>query len=144
MDSCRVAIEERNHDARQTSFMADMELIRSERFDDDRKQVRATAALLIAKQKVTGKSTQWRGDVYLGSKDCTWTYANVVARAVEHPAFEEAAIDLSSLDLNTYLAAATQVGEMINQAALEVAFESLDVCDIWNDVDHLMTWEPEQ
>lgn len=141
---CRVTQETNEHYDRQEAVAANVDLLRAERVREDRQAVRTNAAQLLSKQPVKGRLTLWRGDVYLGFRYCTWNYSHVVERAREDDEFDIYAINLTLADLTIKQVAANKLAEIIRKAALSIAFESLDINDIWNDVDHLMSWEPEQ
>lgn len=141
---CRVTQDEIRHDQSQANIACGTNLVREDRYREDRELVRANAALLMAKVEVTAMRTQWRGDVYLGSKEWKWDYLDVVGRASECDEYYGHVIDLTADDFTTRLTAGKKLAEITKKAALEIAFDSLDIGDLWLDVDELMDWEPGQ
>ena len=141
---CRATLDLNIYHSRQAAIESDINMIRLERVKSDRELVSENAAKLLAKQTVKGLSAVWNGSVCLGSRELSWDYLDVVGRASESDKYFGHMIDLTATDFTTRLTAAKKLAEIVSDAADAIAFDSLDIGDIWDDVDELMGWELER
>jgi hypothetical protein len=137
---CRVTIQLQDHQRYQDSLEISYELALKDRYRDDQKEVAVRAQKLLRKEAVEFKKQVWLGPTFIGNKPEKRTYNSVVDRVIEHDDYRDLFIDMFSHDLEVARKAFYKLQEIKEKSALEVAFETMDLGDLYVDVDQLLNW----